>query len=337
MLRRYGCGTMLVWLVFSAGTARAGDPTLAEGLFREGKALMQAHDYAAACPKLAESFRQDPATGTLLALAVCHEASGHLASAWTSYQGVVARASQEGRVDRATAARERMAAIEPRLSTLTVDVPPEIAARPGLVLTRDGALLPPAAWGVAVPIDAGTHALVALVDAHPVWQEAVTVGAEADRKSVRVTALDVRAPETELTGTVRASTTPELRLEGEPARSSSRPRMFTTGVVVASVGVAALAAGTVLALHAQSVNAQAFENGHCDSIGCDRFGLDRNASAMKYRNAGAIALAGGGALVATGVVLMLVGRSRDGATSSVSVSLSPPTGRGTGVGLMGTF
>jgi hypothetical protein len=39
--------------------------------------------------------------------------------------------------------------------------------------------------------------------------------------------------------------------------------MFTTGVVVASVGVAALGAGTALALHAQSLNAQAFENGHC--------------------------------------------------------------------------
>jgi hypothetical protein len=60
-----------------------------------------------------------------------------------------------------------MAALEPRLSTLTVEVPPEIAARPGLALTRDGAPLPPAAWGVALPIDAGTHALAALVDGHP--------------------------------------------------------------------------------------------------------------------------------------------------------------------------
>jgi hypothetical protein len=231
-----------------------------------------------------------------------------------------------------------MAAIEPRLSTLTVDVPPEIAARSGLVLTRDGAPLPRAAWGVALPIDAGTHALAALVDGHPAWQATVTVSANADRKSVRVTALDGRATETEVTGTVRPSTTPELRLEDQPPPASSRRWMFRTGVAVVSVGVAALGAGTALAFHAQSLNTQALADGHCDINGCDDFALDHNSRAIDYGNAATVAFVGGGALVASGIVLILVGRSRDGAAPSISLALPPPiAGRGTGLGLMGTF
>ena len=339
-LRRYGEGTiLLVWVLMSASTASAaGDPTLAEGLFREGKTLMQAGDYAAACPKLAESFRQDPATGTLLALAVCQEADGHLASAWTSYQGVVARASQEGRADRVTAARDRMAALEPRLSTLTVEVPPEIAARPGLALTRDGAPLPPAAWGVALPIDAGTHALAALVDGHPAWDATVTVGGNADRKSVRVTALDVRIALTEVGGTARPGTTLERRPEDELPRASRRPWMLPAGIAAASAGVAALGIGTALAIHAQSLNKQSLANNPCDPTGCDDAAVDLNGRAMKYGDAATLLFASGGALVASGLVLILIDRSRAGAAPSVSLALPPPiAGRGTGLGLMGTF
>jgi hypothetical protein len=341
MLRRYGAGIMLIWVVFSGGPARAGDPNLAEGLFREGKSLMQAGDYAAACPKLAESFQQEPATGTLLALAVCQEASGHLASAWTSYQGVVARASQEGRADRATAARERMAALEPRLSTLTVHVPPEIAARPGLVLTRDGAPLPPAAWGVALPIDAGTHALAAMVDGNPAWQATVTVGGDADRKSVRVTALDVRAAETQATAAAAFSTVEKRRSQDEPPHASSpRGWMRATGIAAASVGVAALGVGTWLGLHARSLNQELLADPQCDKVthDCDDRGLDLNQRALKYGNAATLAFIAGGALVASGIVLIFIGRSRDGAAPSVSLALPPPTaGRGTGLGLVGTF
>ena len=53
------------------GVSVARDAIMAEALFREGRALMDAGNYDSACPKLAESYSQDPATGTLLALALC--------------------------------------------------------------------------------------------------------------------------------------------------------------------------------------------------------------------------------------------------------------------------
>ena len=86
----------------------------ANQLFNEGKARMAGSDFAAACPLLAEGFALDPATGALLALALCHEREGKLASAHYEYSQAAARSVAEGRKDREQAAREKIAALEPR-------------------------------------------------------------------------------------------------------------------------------------------------------------------------------------------------------------------------------
>ena len=57
-----------------AASARAaeGDAASAEAAFNAGKERLAQQDYAHACPLFADSFKADPATGTLLALAICH-------------------------------------------------------------------------------------------------------------------------------------------------------------------------------------------------------------------------------------------------------------------------
>lgn len=149
----------LTLLALLLGTQRASaqsanERTLAEALFREGRDLMTQGHYAEACPKFAESHRLDPGGGTLLNLAVCHEREGKLASAWAEFQEALALARSDGRQDRVVLAEEHIEKLEPKLARLTVSVTSSAPA--DLSVTVRGTPLGTAAWGSAVPIDAGS-------------------------------------------------------------------------------------------------------------------------------------------------------------------------------------
>jgi hypothetical protein len=162
----------------------------AEALFQEGKRLLERGDSAAACPKLAESLRLERATGTLFALAMCHEAEGRLASGWAEYAEVVARAEREGRADREQAARKSMRALEPRLSTLTILVPGAASAVPGLRVERDQIALEAPSWSTAVPIDPGPHVVTASAPGYRSWRTSIEIGAVGDRRAISIPVLD---------------------------------------------------------------------------------------------------------------------------------------------------
>ena len=148
--------------------AQATDPTAAKMLFDEGNLLYKAGDFAAACAKLEASFTLNPLIGTRGRLAECLEKVNRLASAWTAWRDVSAmgtHAPEERNRRRAALAQARAAALEPRLATLTVMVPVD-ARRSGLVVVRDGAEVPSALWGVAVPTDQGTVVIEARAPDH---------------------------------------------------------------------------------------------------------------------------------------------------------------------------
>jgi hypothetical protein len=178
--------------VSARGAARdhQADVALAEALFQEGKGLLEKGDTASACPKLAESLRLDEATGTLFALAMCHESEGRLASAWAEYAEVVARAQTEGRKDREQAARRSVRALEPRLSTLTIEVPPAAAAVDRLRVERDGTWLTAPTWSAAAPVDPGPHVVTASAPGRRSWSTTLQIGAAADRTTVTVPVLE---------------------------------------------------------------------------------------------------------------------------------------------------
>src|SRR5580700_398327 len=136
-----GCGLPCTALAQPQPDTRR-DPIAAETLFTRGKQLIDQGHTSEACAAFAESQRLDPAGGTLLRLALCHEAEGRLAAAWLEL-GEVIRVSKEGTGDaaklqeRVRLAREHLAAVEPRVPRLVIRVGP--AARvEGLRVTANG-------------------------------------------------------------------------------------------------------------------------------------------------------------------------------------------------------
>src|SRR5260221_8706952 len=162
---------VVLFAPLSASAQSAGaEVALAEALYQKGRQLMAEGKYAEACPKFAESYRLDAATGTLLNLAACHESEKKLATAWAEFSEAAASARRDHRDDRVKFAEEHLAAIEPKLSRLTVTVAPN-AEVPQLKLQVDGAVVLAAARGVPAPVDPGEHVVEAHAPGRKRWSQ----------------------------------------------------------------------------------------------------------------------------------------------------------------------
>src|SRR5262249_54770458 len=123
-------------LTSPAAASGSEDVAAAEATFNEGKKLAAAGRYAEACPKFAESQRLDPGAGTLLNYGDCLEKLGKVASAWGAFREAVMLASRVGDEKRRVEATRRADLLEPRLSRLTIVVPPAGRVK-GLEVHRD--------------------------------------------------------------------------------------------------------------------------------------------------------------------------------------------------------
>src|SRR5262249_12581297 len=128
--------------------------------------------YAEACPKLQAAAKLYAGSGVLLNLGDCYEHAGRTASAWTEFREAAYAATGAGRADDLAEANRRQAALEPRLSRLTIRV---AHGAPDLVVRRDGKVVDVAAWGTALPVDPGAHALSAEASGRAPWSASVSV------------------------------------------------------------------------------------------------------------------------------------------------------------------
>lgn len=300
----------LVLLVTEAN-AEAYDSAGAEVLFREGKQLMEQKDYTAACPKLAESYRLDPATGSLLALALCYERAGKLASAWVAYTDAAARAKREGQADRERGADARARELEPKLAKLIVKV--EAPDTPGLEVIRDGVHLGAAALGTAIPVDAGEHVVEARAPGREPFREVVeATGAE----ELTVVVPELGLAHSDVAGeqpapVVSAALEPGPADEPDTSDSGSSSTLGTAGIAAMAVGAVGLAIGTYYGLRALSLKKEA----DCPTA-CDGDAYNKQKQAYDAGNVSTIAFVAGGVLAATGVTLYLVDAPDDTAASS---------------------
>lgn len=166
---------------------------MAEGLFREGRGAMGEARTSQACQEFSESQRLNPATGTVLNLALCHEMEGKLASAFAEFGDARERARREGRSDVEDVAMEHLANLEPQLSKLHLEIPTG-AAVVGLRVERDGTLVPESLWGRDIPIDAGEHTVRASAPGRKSFLTILSVQSHGDVSQVTIPVLDAAQP-----------------------------------------------------------------------------------------------------------------------------------------------
>jgi hypothetical protein len=268
----------------------ADDKALATLLFQEARALMSGGQFAEACPKLQESQRLDPGGGTILNLAMCHEREGRLARSWSEFKEALLTARRDGRPDRELEAANQVAALEPRLSRLTIVVPAG-AQVGGLLVERDGGEVNPGAWSTAIPIDGGAHVVRATAPGRDPFVMTVIIGKEWDSRTVEIPVL--------ATPVVVVSPPP-------PAPSLTPTRLRWAGIGAAGAGLLLLA-GSGYAL-STAIDARDASKADCWSDGCDGAGLERRHEAVSRGNLATWLGVGGVALVGAGATLFFLER-----------------------------
>ncbi|MGO8996604.1 MAG: hypothetical protein ACLQVI_25095 [Polyangiaceae bacterium] len=343
------------WLLLGAAllatsTARAqsgSDVTTAQALFEEGKRLMQDKHFAEACPKLVESQQLDPGGGTLLAIALCHEGEGRLATAWGDFNLAASEARKDHRTDRETAALGHVRALEPRLTRARIVVAMGV---PGLQISRDEKPVGSAELGTPLPIDAGDHTFEARAPGKETWHKTITIAGEGKTVDVTVPILEDEpkppsvapapvptAPSappppapTALPSTIApAPTTSATPAPAPPPPSDSGSSMRTAGFVTGGISLAVAAVGFGFGASALSTWHQA-DTG-CNGTVCSNPNApSQSASAEHAADASSVLVGVGCAGVAVSALLIILAPSSPAKTHS-ALRVAPMIGLANGL------
>jgi hypothetical protein len=273
---------------------------VAEMLFFTARGMMEAGRYSEACTKLAESYRLDPAAGTLLNLAVCHEKEGKVASAWGEFRQAMADARKAGRADREELAKDHVSSVEPELPFLAIEVPAAVRV-PGLEIKRNGVAMQQAAWATELPVDPGN---VEVVVSAPGYKPRTQTIAIARKQHLSMTI---------------------ERLELAPVEAP--PPVFWTGkrkagLAIGLVGVAAATVGGITG--AMAINKKSESDDACPTfdgeLRCSQAGVDAMSQAKTYAVISDVGIVLGAAGIGVGAFLFFTGGAK---TEQGSRSASP--------------
>jgi serine/threonine-protein kinase len=257
----------------SAVAQSASDKAAAEGLFDQGRSLMQEGDFGKACGLLERSQHIEPAIGTLLYLGECYEKSGRIASAWATFREAADVASAAKENQRARTGRERAQRLEPLLSRLTIQVAPETQQISGLTVDRKDKQVQAALFNVPVPTDPGEYTITASAPGYEPWSGTVTVPERAGRVAIDVPPLKKTSGEGASTAPPATPATTTVPQTGKPGDDTARANAFdasstpaaesrsssqrTMGLVLGAAGVVGVGVGSFFGLKAFSKNGDA--------------------------------------------------------------------------------
>lgn len=291
----------LVLVMLCAGTFAHAQPK-AEGtrLFEEGRELAKAGKFAEACEAFQKSFSIDRAPGTALNFGDCLEKLGQLRKSWQMYDEAAREFEKLGDA-RSKFARERAAAVAPRLGTLTVKVAePKLA---GLVVKIGNESLPPQSQMVE-RYEPGSIEVTASAPGRVSFSSAARTAAGANV----IVEIPVLA-KTDAGGTaiVPPPVDPPPPPASEAPAGRRSPARVKLSIGLGAGGVVALAVGGGLALSARSSYNDAVDSMQCMKVAgrleCSPDGAEQVRSAGTRANIATACAVGGGVLAVAAVVL----------------------------------
>jgi len=302
-------------LILAASPVRAETPAQqADKLYQEGMALLDTNP-AAACPKLEESYKLDPAIGTQFRLGECLEKLGKLARAHDVFVEVAEQAKRFGDKSKEEKGRQRATALEPKLGRVVVEGP---AGAPGdLAVTIDGEAT---AIGKVRWVQPGMVKVRAQASGHDATEIEVKVEAGAEAKA----------------------TIPALRVivgGPEPAKPRDGSAQRAAGIAVGAGGLVVLGMGIGFGLFAKSTYDDALAN-ECggDPNACSPAGRQKGEDAFTFSYVSTGLFVGGGVALATGLVVALTAPSAPKKPAARIPVVVPVVGReGGGVRVGGVF
>ncbi|MEQ9324675.1 MAG: tetratricopeptide repeat protein [Polyangiaceae bacterium] len=267
---------------------------------------MEDESYDEACKKFAESMRLDKAIGTQLNLGLCYEKAGRFASAWINFEEARARAAKEGQENRVKVAKEYADALAGRLSKIryVVEDPPD-----GLVVERDNTVVGEAQWGTEIPIDGGTHTVVARAPGKLSWETEIRVESENDRVEVVIPGLE-DAPEP-------PPPPPTPVPKGAPPPAADATPYIVGGVVAGSLGVIGVGLGTAFGVLAMNKEKDSLDRCPEPPNGCTSEGVALRNDAFTFAHVSTAGFVVGGAGIATGLLLILLAPGDEDADSDL--------------------
>jgi hypothetical protein len=307
-------------------SAQARDPAAARVLFREARSAAAANDYATACAKFADSYKFDPAVGTLLNLADCDKRSQRLATAWVGLQKAL---DQLAKNDERRPIVEKLAAdLEKRLPRLMLELKPGTSTE--VTVERDGVVVGSSSLGVALPVDPGLHVVVVKAP-----------GREDQRYEIKVIESQVTElqcePGPEQVAPITAAAAPKPAaaaatptiMPANPPPAEPPQRSHTVAYVVGGIGIAGIGVGVIT--RAIAFGKQSTIDGNCPNKICNQTGWDAVSSAKTLQTVSTISLIAGTAALGAGVYLRLSGGKKHEAPQVALHPLFVPAGGGLGL------
>jgi tetratricopeptide (TPR) repeat protein len=263
------------------------DPEAAEALFLAGRDAMDRKDYAAACPKFAESDRLDPSSGARINLADCEEKLGRVAAAWRHWQEAIELIPSND--PRLPGVMKRRSDVEKRVPRVTLKSSAPLPA--SAVVLRDGVEVGIGALEVPLPLDPGAHTVIVRAPGHKDWKEDFTLK-ESERRDLTLGVGEVEA-------TAPPPVTPPVVREGPPSKTGRY-----VGYGLLGLGGVGIVVGSITG--ALAIDRKNALTGLCQPVGtCTPAGADAASAGRAFATVSTVAVIVGAVAIAGGVVLVL--------------------------------